>query len=751
MNELYKNMDYARKCMVRLVLWPAGIIIMILLFVGCGGGGGGGNSGTSANSSASNSSGSVGTGECYGCHADGMIAKYSGLQIFSNWLAGPHANLEGAGNIGIPDYNYSGYDSTCTECHDKLSEGTLLNSYYLSSGISDLGTVNRPITGCESCHGSGASHYGIGPLPYPAPRSSVCGQCHSDNMDQVSGYDHMAANLETDDIYSDYQTSPHASSISSHHYATGSTTDVKATCSKCHTDEGARLYKDVQSGHDGDGTPSNPGLSTLITSSDPAVADASVIQCSTCHDAHSSSKLLRAASGSNSSQYQTCTNCHQVFRDGSNTDDSYHGKNSAYSWSGNVVGVGNFDGGRTILDTHSDDSTTSDIEGYVIDSSSDRSCTGCHNPHNADKTINVDWANSSHGGHILQTVDAVTGDALVTDAEGPAFTHYDFKGASRQACQRCHTATGFKNLVTAPATYDPANNVFFATGEEREMLYCWACHTSNVGDLRDPGAFTNVSPYAEPAARIAAVPDLNGSNLCMSCHSGRESGTEDIANSADDFTSKSFVNSHYLALGGVLFRTVAYEYSGRNYDNAATFAHDQIGTLGDPGMGSNGPCVGCHMKTANGHTLEVVTGNLGAVTAIDAYTNICSNCHPSEATLITNLNDYYDDFVDALAELSTSLTNAGHPYLGGYPYFSSGDWTNGTSDNNVGKNYMGAAFNYNMLLHAPGAYAHNYQYTRKLIYDSIDFLDDATLNKSVETTLGCPGSDACDFLEGVRP
>jgi hypothetical protein len=741
---------YVLKDMLRSLIWSAGIAFIVVLLTGCGGGGGGGYSGSGRSSSSSNNGNCVGTGECYGCHADGMIAKYSGLQIFSSWLSGPHGNLEGSGNIGIPDY-YSAYDSTCSVCHDKLSEGTLLNSYFLTSGISYLGMADRPINGCESCHGSGDSHYGIGPLPYPAPRSSICGQCHSDQLDQVSGYNHITASPETDDIYSDYQSSLHASSIAAPHYASGSTTDVKATCSKCHTDEGARLYKDVQSGHDGDGTPSNPGLTTLITSSDPAVANATVIQCSTCHDAHSSSRLLRPASGGNSSQYQTCTNCHQVFRDGSGTDDSYHGKNHSYSWSGHVVGVGNFDGGHTILDTHDDDDTTTDIEGYVINFAGSSSCTDCHNPHSASKTINVDWANSSHGGHILSTIDPVTGDANVTDAEGPAFSHYDFKASNRQACQRCHTATGFKNFVNNPATYNPANNVFFATGEEREMLYCWACHTSSAGGLRDPGTYADIATYAEPAARISAVPD-NGSVLCMSCHSGRESGTEDIANSTDSFQNKIFVNSHYLPGGGVLFRTVAYEYPGRNYDNVGTFAHDQIGTTGDPDMGSNGPCVGCHMKSANGHTLNVVTGALGSVTDINSYTNVCTKCHPNKPTLISNLNNYYADFTDALAALSTALTNAGHPYLGGYPYFTQGDWTNGTLDDNVGKNYMGAAFNYNMLLHEPGAFVHNNQYTRKLIYDSIDWLDDANLNKSVEATLGgCPASAGCDFLQGVRP
>jgi len=43
---------------------------------------------------------------------------------------------------------------------------------------------------------------------------------------------------------------------------------------------------------------------------------------------------------------------------------------------------------------------------------------------------------------------------------------------------------------------------------------------------------------------------------------------------------------------------------------------------------------------------------------------------------------------------------------------------------------MGAAFNYNLLKHEPGAYTHNRRYTKRLIWDSIDWLDDNVMNGS---------------------
>jgi hypothetical protein len=52
-----------------------------------------------------------------------------------------------------------------------------------------------------------------------------------------------------------------------------------------------------------------------------------------------------------------------------------------------------------------------------------------------------------------------------------------------------------------------------------------------------------------------------------------------------------------------------------------------------------------------------------------------------------------------------------------------------------GKSNLGAAFNYNLLIHDRGGVVHNRFYTRRLIYDAIDWLDDNKMNYSVGTTL----------------
>jgi hypothetical protein len=47
---------------------------------------------------------------------------------------------------------------------------------------------------------------------------------------------------------------------------------------------------------------------------------------------------------------------------------------------------------------------------------------------------------------------------------------------------------------------------------------------------------------------------------------------------------------------------------------------------------------------------------------------------------------------------------------------------------------MGACYNINLLKREPGAFAHARTYTRRLIYDTIDFLDDKTINLSTGAT-----------------
>jgi hypothetical protein len=703
---------------------------------------------------------------CYVCHPDDAqpagLSPVFGDSAADGWLDGPHANNESIDqyhnhldlspdNVGFPDYGYFS-DSTCATCHDKRGDGMTLAAFYAETGIDALGRVNRPIIGCEGCHGSSKDHSDIGAalVQHAAPGAEGCQPCHNDTFPDG----HLKYHPEGDRIYEDYIASPHTRSINSHTYVRGSTTEVRGKCSKCHTDEGAKLYKDVSGGHD--------ALGTLLDSA-PALTNPNVVQCRTCHDAHNPDTLLKPATASNSAEYETCTNCHQ-------TADSYHGENSGHSWTGSTpptfpVGIGNFESDGIIYDTHFDDPNTPQrnpgpfqkptyedegIEGYVMDTSNEHVCRDCHNVHSADNTINEQWAKSAHAGHILEEkeeafssisgsadpygealriLNGTAGYGIVNDETGAAWNHYPWKHGAMGSCQQCHTATGYKNLMTDPTSYIAANNVFTATGNQAELLYCWACHKDSAGGLRDTYTFkdTVTKQYSMPAGRIANVPDLSGSNLCVVCHSGRKSGEQIAsfvynASSIYDNTAFTSVYPHYLLAGGTLFKTIGYEFDGMSY--GGWFAHDSIGA------DSNGPCVGCHMNHDEGHTFEAVEKSAtGQITDITAFDQTCWNfgCHgPGIKSDIEDLREGYEAAAVALLE---ELKAAGFTYTGSRPYFAGDDWTvTYAAQDSTGKNNLGSAFNLYVVLHEPGAYAHNSRYARRLIFDSIDWLQDGSLD-----------------------
>ncbi len=59
--------------------------------------------------------------------------------------------------------------------------------------------------------------------------------------------------------------------------------------------------------------------------------------------------------------------------------------------------------------------------------------------------------------------------------------------------------------------------------------------------------------------------------------------------------------------------------------------------------------------------------------------------------------------------------------------------------NTTGKNNLGALFNSRYFQFERGAYIHNSTYVKRLIYDSIDWLDDNQMNYSVGSSI----SSAC--------
>ncbi|MBI5637557.1 MAG: hypothetical protein HZA03_06275 [Nitrospinae bacterium] len=740
-----------------------------LLFAACGDA----KKGSAGTAASGTGVAAAGARTCFKCHADnnspaGLKKPFGDTQTVAangpGWLNSRHANANSS-----PIYTDSNWASSCASCHDTNDEGQAILNFYLDTGFDTFGTVNKPIAGCESCHGNGGNHYGVGPLVYNNPASSRCGTCHNANYPHTT----LARYKEQLNIYTDYTASAHAASINGKVLASGATAEVTAICSRCHTDEGAKRYMKLYDGFStSQSTYADAGTALAAISN---ITGAAAVECKTCHDAHNPGRFLaengatlttvtisgaptvvstpfaNVANGTWSAEFATCNICHQLLKaDGTKNTAAYHDPavNSAAATDGSQIITdthfatgGNFGGAGT-------STNSADMTGYRIDFADSRACANCHNPHQANVTINRQWHASKHGGDFT--------------ALG-AWAHYNWSNKTtnpstdRGVCQRCHTATGlaaYLDALKAGATYTPPFTL--DVNFKPDLLACNGCHSDNKGTLRDPGAITvtyygdaqALADFTTTGAAPVTYPDAKGSNICISCHTGRESGSS-IKSSTRTFTSgTSFINSHYLTAGGTIFAETGYTYYSStgtfNYANPSYYRHDKIGldsTLA-PNTGANGPCVGCHMtSTADAAAnygshrfLPVQKDSAGVLTAIT--TTVCANCHSGQysmtATELEHQNTLFQSTLEALKEL---MASKGFYYSANYPYWYSNaaGTTAATSwgaTKAIGQQNMGAAFNYNLLKHDPGAYAHNRYYAKRLIYDSMDWMDDQTLNHS---------------------
>ncbi|MDD2270848.1 MAG: cytochrome C [Desulfuromonadaceae bacterium] len=377
----------------------------------------------------------------------------------------------------------------------------------------------------------------------------------------------------------------------------------------------------------------------------------------------------------------------------------------------------------------------------------------------------------------------------VNDATAAAWNHYAWNDTvnataqnSRGTCQRCHTPTGASNYLKSPATYDYTLNDFShlagwkmatstaptTSSKQRDVLYCWGCHSnSGSGVIRNPGAITAEYNFK---GTPAVFPDVAQSNLCVACHSGLAGGETVTALTDAEMNNVSFKNSHYMAAAGLMYvkngftafidpstaigtSTYGASMTSTEDGGALSSTHRKLGTaamatdshVGGQGLVSGGPCITCHMSEKH-HTLEMDAS---------AFNNTCVKCHDEEGGVPLTAANFKTIFIeeqavpfqDALTlALSVLKTNYNISYnQAAYPYFFDDallptvgavkDWTRGgTLSAAEAKKLMGACFNINVLMRDPAAYVHARTYTRRLLYDSIDFLDNKTIDMSTVTT-----------------
>jgi hypothetical protein len=106
--------------------------------------------------------GRVGTQTCIDCHQNWLDNNPSVEDTLSGDFSADYfpANLSST-RAGNPFYT--------------IPEGFVSSLHYTPS--SDL--TAKDFVNCESCHGSGLAHYGMGSIPVPIPQAKTCANCHN--------------------------------------------------------------------------------------------------------------------------------------------------------------------------------------------------------------------------------------------------------------------------------------------------------------------------------------------------------------------------------------------------------------------------------------------------------------------------------------------------------------------------------------------------------------------------------------------
>lgn len=425
-------------------------------------------------------------------------------------------------------------------------------------------------------------------------------------------------------------------------------------------------------------------------------------------------------------------------------------------------------------------------------------CRKCHNPHDPTtaREMRQQWARSGHGDTVSGARTII--DFKVRGNSVPAKDTFSSicVRCHTSTGYISYVKSGFSDVRALPdsdgvrgdtAASPNPRTTYLDTS--REATNCDVCHDdgrSGDGSAYSyktravPQVFTYYNYSSTPLHQTVwdvkyqvTFPDLGVSNICVVCHSGREIGLIIKIASARgmDFSNQSRISAHDRVAASTMYGQSGFHFysSALKYKTPVYFQHNKIGTaFSNPAYagGSSGPCVGCHMKNNRSHYYLPVVETDGVITAIPSDEQVCSRCHNSSNPhsapwTAATLGEKKEGLKAALAALQQLVLRPGQDpanALGTYKAatdsisYGKTQWTSafgsgivpgsgsplaaGAADSvTAGAYTMGAAFNYEMLLGDPGAYAHNSLYVRRLIFDSIDWLYDGAMNQNTKTAL----------------
>jgi hypothetical protein len=330
------------------------------------------------------------------------------------------------------------------------------------------------------------------------------------------------------------------------------------------------------------------------------------------------------------------------------------------------------------------------------------------------------------------------------DSSAEAFRHWDQSDPVEvpKECAKCHSEYGYLDYLGEDGTQF---GVVDRTASVHSVITCYTCHNQAAEQL------TSVTM---PSGM--ELENLGSDARCINCHQGRESKFSVAAAIAEsgveeDVVSETltFLNIHYFAAAATKYGTAAkggYEYDGMLYDSY--FVHIE---------GYQG-CADCH----NPHSLELKVEE-------------CTACHPEvesaedlhDVRMPGSLVDYDGDgdlsegLYYELAGLQETLLTGIQAYAAEipgvhlvyeaatYPYFfvdTNNDGVAQADETDIGNRFaawtprlLKAAYNYQLSIKDPGAFAHGGKYVIQLLLDST-----ADLNRALRVPVVLAGTQRID-------
>ncbi len=397
-----------------------------------------------------------------------------------------------------------------------------------------------------------------------------------------------------------------------------------------------------------------------------------------------------------------------------------------------------------------------DLNGYFPTASyitaGGATCADCHYHNN---TINAEWAEGGHGD--ITAIPWKSDASHNWNNQGTDGVNY-MVSPQKTNCIRCHSSRGFAQFWDSG--FSNIGKVYLdpdakTLDKASAPLTCDGCHTGSTGTVRPmPAGFTKVksfygysTPTIAPAKMVTSLEFTNNknSNICLPCHSQRAAGAGIKALFAQGAFKQYSVGTamypHEAQPAAIVDGKGGYEFaSAQGYQDR--MRHIRIGNYGT-GTGYNntgitsGNCSGCHMTSAKSHSLESVTADAitGQINGI--ATTLCANCHPVAFTY-QDIQAKKNEFNAAVMVLGKLLVQKGFTQDGinVIAERKAFDMSRGSKDNTIAEKNIGAWFNWYLFKTADkAAYVHNPAYSRRLINDSIDWLDDNDINDSSAATI----------------